>query len=172
MKNLLFHTYLLLFGNVIFGQTENCDRNNEVILITERFGPSISTTYQSAVCTELVIGVLEHLVSLDKNDKSRIRIITTEQISVLMSNNSDVLKGVVFALTANGLGTSIDSLPQVKQGDFVQFWYKDSWGHCGIVKSIDLNNKQMELYSSFPSTNGYGIQLFDIPEYCYFVRLK
>lgn len=57
-------------------------------------------------------------------------------------------------------------------GEFVKFWYYRSWGHCGIVHSIDLENKVMNLYSSFPSTDGYGVQSFDMPDYCYFVRLK
>lgn len=62
-------------------------------------------------------------------------------------------------------------MDQVLPGDFVQFW-TTTWGHCGIVKEIDVKNKTMSLYSSFPSTNGYGIQRFPIPDHSYFVRLK
>ena len=60
---------------------------------------------------------------------------------------------------------------KVLPGDFVQFW-TGTWGHCGIVKEIHPETKTMLLYSSFPSTNGYGVQKFSIPEYCYFVRLN
>jgi hypothetical protein len=66
----------------------------------------------------------------------------------------------------------VDNLSDVISGDFVQFWYPDSWGHCGIVHSTDLKNDTIKLYSLFPSTNGYGIQEFDIPTYCFFCTVK
>jgi hypothetical protein len=89
-----------------------------------------------------------------------------------MAKGSPVPKGVYYALSESGKGIPIDDICEVIPGDFVQFWYPDSWGHCGIVHSLDYENKTMKLYSSFPSTSGYGIQDFEIPEYCYFVRLK
>lgn len=146
--------------------------NQKVINATEKFGPLISPTYETAVCTELVIGVLEKLIELDSTDKSRIRIIITEDVYELMEKNSPLPKGVYYALTANNKGIPIDTITEVLPGDFVQFWYPHSWGHCGILHSISLENKTMKLYSSFPSTSGYGIQEFEIPDYCYFVRLK
>lgn len=146
-------------------------KNKAVIDSIIKHGPSISPTYEKAVCTEMVIRLLEKFVPLTKTDKSRIRIITTDNIQVLLKQNSPIPKGVYYALTAKGIGKSIDEINKVLPGDFVQFW-TESWGHCGIVKEIHPENATMLLYSSFPSTNGYGIQIFSIPQHCYFARLK
>ncbi|MFC6267573.1 hypothetical protein [Frigoriflavimonas asaccharolytica] len=70
-----------------------------------------------------------------------------------------------------GIDIPIDDQKKVVEGDLVQFW-TETWGHCGIVKSINPSDNTMELYSSFPSTNGYGIQKFEIPNNTFFVRLK
>jgi len=148
------------------------EKNRQVLEYVIRNGRSISPTYQSAVCTELVIGVLEHFIPLTATDKSRVRIIITEDVYTLMELGSPLPKGVYHALTANHTGIAIDSLEAVLPGDFVQFWYPHSWGHCGIVHSINPEEGTMELHSSFPSTEGYGVQEFAIPDYCYFVRLK
>ncbi|MFM9944821.1 MAG: hypothetical protein ACKVQB_06265 [Bacteroidia bacterium] len=147
------------------------EKNQQIIAYTEKHGRSISPTYEKAVCTELVIGILKNFIELTKEDKKRIRIITNEDVYKLRANNSQIPKGVYYALTENGMGIPIDSLKNVKPGDFVQFWY-EYWGHCGIVKSLDAQAKTMDLHSSFPSTNGYGVQTFEIPKECYFVRLK
>ena len=146
-------------------------KNQQVIDTVLKYGASISPTYKKAVCTELVIQIIEKFNKLNKSDKSRIRIITNESIADLMQKNSPVPKGVYYALSKNGMGMSVDSINRVLPGDFVQFW-TDTWGHCGIVKEIYPENKLMDLYSSFPSTDGYGVQRFSIPDYCYFVRLK
>ena len=146
-------------------------KNRQVIDTVIMYGAKISPTYNTAVCTELVIKVLEKFKHLSKADKSRIRIITNKDIKELINQDSSIPKGVYYALTSNGMGVSVDSLKDVRAGDFVQFW-TDTWGHCGIVKSIDTNSNTMELYSSFPSTDGYGIQRFLISDYCFFVRLK
>lgn len=145
-------------------------KNKEIVNAVEKWGPTISSTYEKAVCTELVIAILQKFVDINPTDKQRIRIITKQNIQNLIKNNSPIPQGVHYALIAKGVGTSIEK-EDVLSGDFVQFW-TETWGHCGIVKSIDVENNQMELYSSFPSTNGYGIQKFSIPSYCYFVRLK
>lgn len=146
-------------------------KNQQVIDYVIHNGSKISPTYESSVCTELLIGVLKNFTSLSKVDKNRIRIITEKNVHQLRLTNSPIPKGVYYALTASGKGTAVDRIEDVRPGDFVQFWYW-SWGHCGIVKSIDVQNGTMELYSSYPSTNGYGIQTFNIPNECYFVRLK
>ncbi|MCR6639366.1 MAG: hypothetical protein NVV82_10375 [Sporocytophaga sp.] len=145
--------------------------NIKVINCVIKNGPKISPTYEKAVCTELVIGILKNFIKLSVEDKKRIRIISNGNIYLLRLTNSPIPKGVYYALTENGKGIPINTLEEVQPGDFVQFW-TITWGHCGIVKSIDIANKTMELYSSFPSTGGYGIQTFDIPPECYFVRLK
>ncbi len=170
-KTLLF-LYILISTAMSYAQEVALpQKNKDIIESVLKFGPSISSTYEKAVCTELVIQILEKHTPLTKTDKSRIRIITNENVPTLLKQNSPVPKGVYYALTTKGIGESIDDFSMVLPGDFVQFW-TETWGHCGIVKSINLNTKTMELYSSFPSTNGYGIQTFEIPKYCFFVRLK
>ena len=174
MRYLLPIFFYLFLSNSLLGQTVNSTlpvKNQQIIDTVLKYGPSISPTYQKAVCTELVIRIIEKFHRLNKQDKKRIRIITNDDIKTLMAKNSPVPKGVYYALTANDMGTAIDSLYHVLPGDFVQFW-NDTWGHCGIIKQINISNKTMDLYSSFPSTNGYGIQRFAIPDYCYFVRFK
>ena len=100
-----------------------------------------------------------------------ILLISIEDVYHKIKNGSPEPKGVYYALTTKGFGLPITDWRQVKRGDFVQFWYPDSWGHCGIVESINLKDKSMRLHSSFPSTDGYGIQEFQIPSYTWFVRL-
>lgn len=173
MKYYLFFLSLVLFQVLGFSQ-DTLDipaKNKEVLDFVRLKGREISPTYPSAVCTELVIGVLDHFVELNSEDKSRIRIITTDDVFQLIKDSSDVPKGVYYALITKGSGLPIVTLDDVKPGDFVQFWY-ESWGHCGIVESVDCLTNKMKLHSSFPSTNGYGVQEFDIPSFCFFVRLK
>ncbi len=144
--------------------------NRCVVDTVIKYGAKISPTYKKAVCTELVILIIEKFYPLDKTDKNRIRIIINENVHDLLAKDSPLPKGVYYALTKKGVGTPVDSLTQVRPGDFVQFW-TETWGHCGIVKSVDCQANIMELYSSFPSTDGYGIHRFRIPKHCYFVRL-
>ena len=146
-------------------------RNRQVIDTIVKYGASISPTYRKAVCTELIIPIIEKFHKLNRIDKNRIRIITNGDIQAMLKDGSPVPKGVYYALTENGTGEPIDNIDEVLPGDFVQFW-TETWGHCGVVKSIDTQNMTMELYSSFPSTDGYGIQRFRIPTYCFFVRMK
>jgi hypothetical protein len=146
-------------------------KNQMLIDTAIRYGPEISSSYEKAVCTEFLIQVIEKIQSLSAVDKKRIRIITEQEIQALLRQNSPIPKGVYFTFTANQKGRAIDDLKDVLAGDLVQFWY-ESWGHCGIVKSIDPDKKEMYLYSSFPSTNGYGIQRFEIPEDAFFVRVN
>lgn len=149
-------------------------RNQQIIDTILRYGPSISPTYEEAVCTEFVLGILDHFVELTHQDTINVRIDLEEGQNVyeLMAEGSALPTGVYYALIHNGIGIPIDDIQDVQPGDFVQFWYYRSWGHCGIVHQIDYVNQVMWLYSSYPSTNGYGIQPFQIPDYCYFVRLK
>ncbi len=146
-------------------------RNKQVIDTIVKYGPKISPTYKKAVCTELVIPIVEKFYKLNKTDKSRVRIITDQNIQSLLKKDSSIPKGVYYALTEKGVGQPINDINDVLPGDFVQFWTK-TWGHCGVVKSINATNNTMELYSSFPSTDGYGIQVFRIPEHSFFVRLR
>lgn len=174
-----FLLIIICFGIIpkVFSQSDSLPpRNQQVIDTVLKYGPSISPTYAGSVCTEFVIGVLEHFIVLNKEDKTAIRINqprkSIEEVYQQMENGSPFPKGVVYALTHNGKGIPVADKTAVLPGDFVQFWYPRSWGHCGIVEHLDLENNVMYLYSSFPSTDGYGVQEFDIPEYCFFVRLK
>ncbi len=145
--------------------------NEKIVDYVTLHGKKISPTYEHAVCTELVIKVLEHFTPLTKEDKNRIRIIVDENIHVLRVQKREEPKGVFYALTSANKGEAINTLEQVVAGDFVQFWYT-GWGHCGIVKEIDMKRNVMTLFSSFPATEGFGVQEFVIPTECYFVRLK
>ena len=181
----LLYLFLILF---IFNSNEKKDAkisnlNKEILLLeipkknklivdnVKKYGPEISSTYEKAVCTELLIKILEKTQVLNKTDKKRIRIITNQNIQELLKQDSNIPKGVYFALIEKGIGNPIDNKEEILEGDLVQFW-TETWGHCGIVKSINLDKNEMALYSSFPSTNGYGIQKFNIPKYSFFVRLK
>ena len=172
MKQLLFLFFFSMALTVVSQADSLPPRNREVLAAVAAYGPSISPTYDHAVCTELVIGILEHVCTLTKKDRSRIRIIISRDVYELMDEGSPLPKGVVYALAVSGKGTVVERVEDVLEGDFVQFWYPQSWGHCGIVKRIDMAANTMELYSSFPSTNGFGVQEFIIPAYCYFVRLN
>lgn len=176
MKNRLYLFLLLPFASM--AQTDSTvvlpERNRQVIDTVLKYGPSISPTYQTAVCTELVIGILGHFFDLTQEDRINVRIHLDEGLDVykLIDEGSPLPKGVYHALTSNGKGIPIDDLHQALPGDFVQFWYPRSWGHCGILHHIDFERNLIFLYSSYPSTNGYGIQHFVLPEYCHIVRLK
>ena len=163
---------VFIIPKINFGQsTQMPPRNQAVLDSVIKYGPTISSTYEKAVCTEMVIQILQKFKPLTKTDKTRIRIITKKNIYALLKQGSPIPKGVYYALTAKGIGQSINDIKRVLPGDFVQFW-TETWGHCGIVKEIHPETQKMVLYSSFPSTDGYGIQTFAIPEYCYFVRLQ
>jgi hypothetical protein len=177
MKHFLCFLIFLPF----FSPAQNSDtlivlpgRNQQVIDTVLKYGPSISPTYETAVCTELVIGILGHFFELTREDKINVRIHLDEGLDVykLIAEGSPLPKGVYHALTSNGRGEPIDDLHDALPGDFVQFWYYRSWGHCGILHHIDFERNLIFLYSSYPSTGGYGIQHFVLPEYCHVVRLK
>lgn len=165
---------MLVFAS--FADAQSTELNQRVIDTAVYYGRTISPTYQSAVCTEYVIGVLSHFIHLDSIDTVNIRIDqprnSIDDVYAQIANGSPEPKGVYHALTSKGLGIPIDDWKQVEKGDFVQFWYDHSWGHCGIVESIDVENKTMMLHSSYPSTDGYGIQEFELPSYAWFVRLN
>lgn len=171
MRTVVFILLLLSIGS----NAQTPYLNQCVIDTTLKYGKTISPTYYSAVCTDFIIGVLGYFVELDSIDTVNIRIDqprnSLEDVYSQIENGSPEPKGVYYALISKGIGIPIDDWAQVKRGDFVQFWYDHSWGHCGIVDSINIQEKVMWLHSSFPSTDGYGIQRFQIPDYSWFVRL-
>lgn len=150
--------------------------NQQVLDIATKYGKLISPTYESSVCTEFVIGVLGHFMDLTSEDTINIRIDqpreNLKEVYHQIESGSPYPTGVVHALVSKGKGIEILDRNQVLPGDFVQFWYPNSWGHCGIVAKMDVENKVLWLHSSYPSTEGYGIQPFHMPEYTKFVRLK
>lgn len=151
------------------------EKNKALLVCAAYNGPCIAPTYKEAVCTEYLIGVLEGTVKLTTEQKKRIRIITEKDLGELLREGSPVIKGVYYALTSSGQGIAIDKLDEVKAGDLVQFWDYYSGkprGHCGIVRALDLEKGLISIYSSSISTNGHGKQLYVMPQYAYFVRLK
>src|SRR3989338_473985 len=97
-------------------------RNKQIIDTVLLYGKAISPTYQEAVCTEFVIGVLKHFITLSKEDVVNININqprkSIEDVYAQMENGSPYPKGVVHALTSNGKGEAITNLADVKPGDF------------------------------------------------------
>lgn len=148
--------------------------NRKVIEFTATKGVDLAPTYESAVCTEFVIKVIDGVKPLTKAEKNDIRIITKSKLDSLIDADSPIIKGVQTALVRNGKGTEITESNDVLPGDFVQFWnvfQGRAYGHCGIVLDIEPN-KTLTLYSSHPFTGGYGTQEYLWPEKIYFVRLK
>jgi hypothetical protein len=148
--------------------------NRKVVELTATKGHDLAPTYESAVCTEFVIKVIDGVNPLTETEKNDIRIITNSRLDSLIDADSPIIKGVQTALLRNGKGTEIAETKKVLPGDFVQFWnvfQGKAYGHCGIVLDIEPD-KTLTLYSSHPFTGGYGAQEYLWPEKVYFVRLK
>lgn len=95
------------------------EKNQLVVAAVKQFGPEISSTYEKAVCTELVIQILEKVQDLNAADKKRIRIITGRNIQELLAKYSSLSKGVYFSLIEKGVGIPIENKNDVQEGDFV-----------------------------------------------------
>lgn len=148
--------------------------NKDVLNFIHQEGPSLAPTYESVVCTEFVIKVIDEFSPLTKIEKNDIRILTDSELDILVEADSPVIKGVQTALIKSKKGLEIKNAESVLPGDFVQFWnvfQGKAHGHCGVVLDIEPD-KTLTLYSSHPSTNGYGTQKYLWPEKVYFVRLK
>jgi hypothetical protein len=147
--------------------------NKRIVDYTLANGPAIAPDYNDVVCTEFVIKVIDHFTPLDKTARKDIRIITEEDLEMLVRTDARVIKGVQTALIESGIGSEV-KWKEVRPGDFVQFWSTSpfgAYGHCGIVESV-VPGESLTLYSSHPATNGYGIHRFAWPEKVYFVRLN
>lgn len=151
-------------------------QNQQILDYVAQHGYDIAPTYYTAVCTEFVVKVIEHFTPLTKLDKKRINIVTNQDIGKLREQQSPIIKGVQYALVAANKGTAINDLKEVRPGDFFQMWFNTdktyNIGHCGIVKEINLTTNQIIIYSSDPSTNGFGKMVLTIPNQCYFVRMN
>jgi hypothetical protein len=148
--------------------------NREVIEFIQAEGQDLAPTYESVVCTEFVIKVIDRVKPLTKAERNDIRIITDSQLDSLVEADSPIIKGVLTALLRSNKGIEIKESTKVLPGDFVQFWQVfqgKAYGHCGIILDIEPN-KTLTLYSSHPITDGYGTQEYLWPEKVYFVRLK
>lgn len=148
--------------------------NREVVEFIQAEGKNLAPAYESVVCTEFVIKVIDKVKPLTKIEKNDVRIITDSQLDSLVEADSPIIKGVQTALLRSNKGIEIKEIGEVLPGDFVQFWkvfQGRAYGHCGIVLDIEPN-KTLTLYSSHPFTGGYGTQEYLWPEKAYFVRLK
>ncbi|AEA44792.1 hypothetical protein [Fluviicola taffensis] len=85
--------------------------NQQVLDTAIRYGKNISPTYESAVCTEFIIGVLGHFMELTSEDTINIRIdqprANLKEVYQQIENGSPYPKGVVHALVSKGKGTEI-----------------------------------------------------------------
>lgn len=150
-------------------------KNKSLLKFAEINGSSIAPTYEKAVCTEYLIQVLQNFCGVTPEIKKKIRIITKEDLNTMLSQDSVVTKGVYHALTSTGLGIPVDNPAEAKAGDLIQFWDYDSgepYGHCGIIRAVDLEKGLISLYSSARSTNGHDKQIYVLPKYMFIVRLK
>ncbi len=152
------------------------EKNKEILKFVENNGSKIAPTYETAVCTEFVIDVLENFTHLSNDEKRKIRIITDKDLDKLRTNKDSSIKGVQYSLISSGKGIQIDKISDVREGDFFQYWFTtssgNSQGHCGIVKKIDTLSKELSIYSSHPATHGFGVMRVDLNDEFYFVRLK
>lgn len=165
----------IIYGEIPLDSTNISSKNKSIINIAQKYGPTIAPNYKQKVCTEYLIDVLSKIQPLSNDQKTKIRIITKEDLETLLKQNSEMTKGVVTAFNSFKLGTEIIDPNSVQAGDLVQFWNKYNGhltGHCGIVRGIDPKKGLITIFSSSPQTNGHGIQTYVMPDYIYFVRLK
>jgi len=171
-KSYLYWTFI----NDIPVDTANLPKGNKrIIHFVEEQGKKLAPSYDKVVCTEYVIHVLENFDDLSESDKCKIRIITQGDLEQLVKADSDLIKGVSFYFTTSGKGRSINDINDAKSGDFIQFWNTrlgKATGHCGIIRAIDTDAGLISLYSSSPSTDGYGKQLYIIPDKYYIARIN
>lgn len=150
-------------------------QNDSIISYVKKHGYTLAPSYKEVVCTNFLVKVLQHFTKVDKITYQRIQIITSKPISQLLEQKSEIPNGVCYALTSKGLGKYV-TLEEAKSGDFVQFWNSFfgiySSGHCGILDHIDYDQKKIYMYSSHPQTDGFGLHVFDMPDYVVFARLK
>ncbi|MFC6267574.1 hypothetical protein [Frigoriflavimonas asaccharolytica] len=71
-------------------------KNISIIEAAKKYGPEVSSTYKKAVCTEFLIQILEKSENLTSLDKSRIRIITNDDIQDLLKNKSMIQKEYIL----------------------------------------------------------------------------
>lgn len=148
-------------------------RNKQILNFIETKGKTLAPNYEQVVCTEFVIKVIEEFIPLTTSEENKVRIVTSEDIPLLLAQQSPVIKGVHTSLIEASKGMNVQP-EDVKPGDFLQFWnlyFGIPYGHCGVVFDIDPY-KSITVYSSHPVTGGYGKQKYRWPDQVYFVRLQ
>jgi hypothetical protein len=148
-------------------------RNRQVIEFVEAKGRMLAPDYKQVVCTEFVIKVIERFVPLTTAEENKIRIVTKEDLPMLLAHQSPVIKGVHTSLIEADKGEVVEP-EAVRSGDFVQFWNTYlgiPYGHCGVVFDVEPYTS-ISIYSSHPVTGGYGKQKYLWPDQVFFVRLK
>jgi len=147
--------------------------NISIMKMADSLGPEIAPTYETAVCTEYLIGVLNKIHPLTKKQMNSIRIVDHDTLELAIAADAPNIRGVQTALVNGKLGIAIDDPQDVRPGDLIQFWnisYMGPKGHCGIVLDL-VPNRYITLMSSSTRTNGHGVQTFWWPEKTYFVRM-
>ena len=147
--------------------------NIAIMKLADSLGPAIAPTYETAVCTEYLIGVLNKIHPLTKKQMNIIRIVDHDTLELAIAADAANIRGVQTALVKSNLGIPIDNPEDVRPGDLLQFWnvsYRGPKGHCGIVLDL-VPYRYITMMSSSTRTNGHGIQTFWWPEKTYFVRM-
>jgi hypothetical protein len=175
MSNMAIKRIFILLSCVWLNLSAQSNSNDDVINYVEKHGAGLAPSYHQVVCTDFLIKVLKKFIPIDKRDYQRIQIITSQSINELIKAKSEVPNGVCYALNSSGKGKYV-TLQEAKAGDFVQFWKGFlgfyTWGHCGVLDHIDHENHKIYMYSSHPQTDGFGLHVFDLPDYIVFARLK
>ena len=86
-KTTFVKTTICLFFS-FWGQAQQMaipQKNKAILDSIVKYGATISPTYEKAVCTEMVIQLLEKFQPLTKIDKTRIRIITNNDVHALLN---------------------------------------------------------------------------------------
>lgn len=165
---------LAVVETVSASEKELPETNRKIIQLAIEQGKLIAPTYDTAVCTEFVIQIMEHIKTLSRQERKLVRIITDKNLVELIKNDSAIVKGLQTALLYRNKGFVINQTADVLPGDFVQFWNlygNAAYGHCGIVHTVEAG-ESITVYSSHPFTNGYGIQKFNWPDKVYFARMN
>lgn len=150
------------------------EKNLAIIKYAEAVGDSLAPTYNTAVCTEYLVKILEHFTPLTKKDKRLINIVDADTLVESIYADEARIRGVQTALVKSKKGISIEDPDMVRPGDLVQFWnvfFNVPKGHCGIVLDL-VPNRYITLISSSKRTEGHGVQTYYWPEKAYFVRLN
>ncbi len=151
-------------------------KNLRVLELIQQNGRSYAPDYKNHVCTQFVASVLSDVMILNKTDRKRINVVIGNlPLDSLVSNHSDLTRGVVYAMEAQNACITINKLEDAAPGDFIQYWNKLAGGyhgHSAIISSVNPTTNTITIHSSHPKTNGYGKQVVFYPEIYYVGRLK